>query len=136
MPQNRQILLDNRPVGDAIAANFKLVTTHTPELGELAEGQVLVRPLVTVSLAACDGKAVVTVRDQGEGIAPEDQLRIFAPFERAGSKDVREGLGLGLYIARQLAESHGGTLDVRSAPDQGAAFILSLPLDSSQLSPR
>ena len=43
MPQNRQMLLDNRPVGDAIAANFKLVTTHTPELGELAEGQVLVR---------------------------------------------------------------------------------------------
>jgi NADPH-dependent curcumin reductase len=43
MPQNRQILLDNRPVGDAIAANFKLVTTHTPDLGELAEGQVLVR---------------------------------------------------------------------------------------------
>ncbi|MEY2685614.1 MAG: hypothetical protein RJA09_2759 [Pseudomonadota bacterium] len=43
MPQNRQILLDNRPVGDAVASNFKLVTTNTPALGELAEGQVLVR---------------------------------------------------------------------------------------------
>jgi NADPH-dependent curcumin reductase len=43
MPQNRQILLDNRPVGDAVASNFKLVTTDTPALGELAEGQVLVR---------------------------------------------------------------------------------------------
>jgi len=43
MPQNRQILLDNRPVGDAVASNFKLVTTATPGLGELAEGQVLVR---------------------------------------------------------------------------------------------
>ncbi len=42
MPQNRQLLLDNRPVGDAVASNFKLVTTHTPALGELAEGQVLV----------------------------------------------------------------------------------------------
>ncbi|UUZ51687.1 ATP-binding protein [Massilia sp. B-10] len=41
---------------------------------------------------------------------------------------MREGLGLGLYIARQLAESHGGTLDVESAPDQGAAFRLTLPL--------
>ena len=43
MPQNRQILLDNRPVGDAVASNFKLVTTDTPAQGELAEGQVLVR---------------------------------------------------------------------------------------------
>jgi len=90
---------------------------------------------VTITLRKRDGWADIEVRDQGVGISPEDQLRIFKPFERAGTKDVREGLGLGLYIARQLAESHGGTLDVRSAPDQGAAFILSLPLDSSQLSP-
>ena len=83
---------------------------------------------VRISLTAQDGRATIEVRDQGVGIAPEDQLRIFNPFERAGTKDVREGLGLGLYIARQLAESHDGTLEVDSVPDQGAAFRLTLPL--------
>jgi len=85
---------------------------------------------VSLILSRRDGWAEIVVRDQGVGISPEDQLRIFKPFERAGTKDVREGLGLGLYIARQLAESHGGTLDVESVPDQGAAFRLVLPLDS------
>jgi signal transduction histidine kinase len=83
---------------------------------------------VTVSLTLADNVAEIEVRDQGVGIAPEDQMRIFNPFERAGTKDVREGLGLGLYIARQLAESHGGALDVRSTPNEGAAFRLTLPL--------
>jgi signal transduction histidine kinase len=85
---------------------------------------------VTITLKRRDDWAEIVVRDQGVGISAEDQLRIFKPFERAGTKDVREGLGLGLYIARQLAESHGGTLDVDSAPDQGAAFRLALPLHS------
>lgn len=83
---------------------------------------------VTITLKRRDEWAEIVVRDQGVGISAEDQLRIFKPFERAGTKDVREGLGLGLYIARQLAESHGGTLDVDSAPNQGAAFRLALPL--------
>ena len=83
---------------------------------------------VTLTLRRHEQLAEIVVRDRGVGISPEDQKRIFNPFERAGTKDVRDGLGLGLYIARQLAESHGGTLDVESAPDQGAAFKLVLPL--------
>ncbi len=85
---------------------------------------------VKITLEQLDGRARVMVRDQGVGIAPDDQARIFDPFERAGTKDVREGLGLGLYIARQLAESHGGTLEVDSVPEQGAAFSLTLPLQT------
>ena len=83
---------------------------------------------VIVTLAVDAGHAVITVRDQGVGIAQADLQRIFAPFERAGNKDVREGLGLGLYIARQLAESHEGTLTVASTPGEGAAFTLCLPI--------
>ena len=83
---------------------------------------------VRITLARDRDCALIEVRDQGVGISEADQLRIFNPFERAGTKDVREGLGLGLYIARQLAESHGGTLEVSSAPNQGAAFTLTLPL--------
>ena len=83
---------------------------------------------VKITLMKDEQHASIEVRDQGVGISPEDQKRIFNPFERAGTKEVREGLGLGLYIARQLAESHGGTLEVNSAPNEGAAFRLTLPL--------
>ena len=84
---------------------------------------------IRVTLTRSATHAEVEVRDQGVGISAEDQVRIFSPFERAGTKVVSEGLGLGLYIARQLAESHGGTLTVESAPNEGAAFRLTLPFD-------
>ncbi len=87
------------------------------------------RKPVEVSLTTEPGHAVVTVRDHGGGIAVEDQQRIFAPFERVGTNTVREGLGMGLYIARQLAEAHGGTLEVVSTGGNGAAFVLRLPLE-------
>ncbi|EGF32074.1 two-component hybrid sensor and regulator [Oxalobacteraceae bacterium IMCC9480] len=86
------------------------------------------RKPVEVSLSAEPGHAVITVRDHGGGIAPEDRERIFAPFERVGTNTVREGLGLGLYIARQLAQAHGGTLEVAGVEGDGALFALSLPM--------
>ncbi|MFT5533432.1 MAG: signal transduction histidine kinase [Burkholderiaceae bacterium] len=85
------------------------------------------RKPIEVGLAVAAGHAVITVRDHGGGIPPEDQQRIFAPFERVGTNTVRDGLGLGLYIARQLAEAHGGTLDVESSEGDGAVFVLRLP---------
>lgn len=85
---------------------------------------------VEVALTVAGGFAEVAVRDHGIGISAADQQRIFAPFERAGSKQVKEGLGLGLYIARQLAETHGGELDVQSTPGQGSVFVLRLPLSA------
>lgn len=68
------------------------------------------------------------VRDYGQGISPEEQQRIFEKFERGGSKKTSEGLGMGLYIARQLAEAHRGSLDVESKLDEGSTFLLRLPL--------
>ncbi|GAA4030824.1 hybrid sensor histidine kinase/response regulator [Actimicrobium antarcticum] len=82
---------------------------------------------VTVSLVATPTQILITVRDQGAGIAANDQKRIFAPYERAGTNAVRDGLGLGLYIARQLAEAHDGTLEVESVAGDGARFTLMLP---------
>jgi signal transduction histidine kinase len=82
---------------------------------------------VEVTLYVDKNVAEVIVRDNGNGITMADQHRIFEPFERAGTK-VGSGLGLGLYIARQLAEAHGGTLKVESTYGEGAAFRLQLPL--------
>ena len=82
---------------------------------------------VAVAAGRRDGEAFVAVRDQGMGIAPEDQERIFGQFERTESAASITGLGLGLYIARQIAQAHGGRLEVRSRVGEGAEFILSLP---------
>lgn len=69
--------------------------------------------------------AVVTVQDAGPGIASELVPKLFTRF---GAGPGSTGLGLGLYLARGIAEAHGGTLTVDSTPGQGASFHLSLPL--------
>jgi signal transduction histidine kinase len=69
----------------------------------------------------------IDVRDHGKGIAPDYIDRIFEPYERGAKAGEPKGLGLGLYISRQLATSHGGELTVQSTPGQGATFSLLLP---------
>ena len=84
------------------------------------------------------GKSVaIHVRDQGKGIPAQDQQRIFDPFERAvGQDDSTTGLGLGLYITRQLVEAHGGTISVQSREDEGAQFSVMLPLAVPDTAPQ
>jgi signal transduction histidine kinase len=83
---------------------------------------------VEVSVHDHDGQVRIEVRDHGKGIASEDLERIFEPYERGARNGEPKGLGLGLYISRQLAVSHGGTLGVESLPGEGAAFSLVLPV--------
>jgi signal transduction histidine kinase len=73
-------------------------------------------------------KVHIRVRDHGIGISPENLQRIFAPFERALNSNSSGGLGLGLYITRQLAESHGGSVSVESRVGEGSTFTVVLPL--------
>lgn len=81
--------------------------------------EVSVRPIEK------DGrKAEVSVRDHGIGIAPEQQERIFKRFERVGNDPNITGLGLGLYIVRQIVEAHGGTISVESEPRKGSVFTI------------
>ena len=86
---------------------------------------------VTVGVREQEPEAFVSVRDQGMGVSPEDQERIFEQFERTEGAAQVAGLGLGLYIARQIAQAHQGRLEVRSSPGEGAEFILSLPLPAA-----
>lgn len=69
-----------------------------------------------------------SVRDRGIGIAPEDIERIFSRFERAVPSRSHAGLGLGLYIVRQIVVAHGGTVRVASKPGEGAEFYVELPI--------
>jgi signal transduction histidine kinase len=85
---------------------------------------------VDVEVYALNGRVVVAVRDNGPGIARDEQSMIFEKFGRAKDGAGRAGTGLGLFIARSIAEAHGGTVDVRSVPGEGATFTLMLPTKS------
>jgi signal transduction histidine kinase len=74
-----------------------------------------------------EGHARLVVKDSGIGIAPGDQDRIFERFERATTDKQFNGLGLGLWITREIVASHGGRILVRSAPGQGSTFTVELP---------
>ncbi|HZB85131.1 MAG TPA: ATP-binding protein [Gaiellaceae bacterium] len=84
---------------------------------------------VEVSAANPDGAVTVSVTDHGPGIPREEQRLIFEKFGRVnqGGK-AKPGAGLGLFIARSIAEAHGGSLEVESEPGAGATFTLRLPL--------
>jgi signal transduction histidine kinase len=82
---------------------------------------------VEVRVQADTDSAEISVRDYGIGIAPEHLERIFVRFERAVSADHYGGLGLGLYIVRQIVEALGGSIRVISEPDLGSTFTVMLP---------
>jgi two-component system, OmpR family, phosphate regulon sensor histidine kinase PhoR len=83
---------------------------------------------VTVRVDPADGVVRLSVRDEGPGLSPAEQARVFEKFYRAGPQLTRSGgTGLGLYISRELARRMGGRLDVRSEAGAGATFVLELP---------
>jgi PAS domain S-box-containing protein len=82
---------------------------------------------ITVEVHALDSDVVLTIADQGIGIAPDDLERIFTRFERAVPTRHYGGLGLGLYISRNIVEAHGGSLRVESRLGEGSRFIAELP---------
>jgi signal transduction histidine kinase len=88
---------------------------------------------IYVSVMEEAGEAKISIRDEGIGIAPEHHRRIFERFERAVEDSGISGLGLGLYITRQIVEAHGGSIQVESQVGQGASFIVTLPILSDRL---
>lgn len=74
--------------------------------------------------------AQIEVQDYGPGIAPEDQERLFSRFYQVDRSDrpARRGLGLGLFICKQIVEQHGGTIAVKSTVGRGTTFLVRLPL--------
>jgi signal transduction histidine kinase len=84
---------------------------------------------VAISLRCADGVAIIAIKDTGIGIAPENLNRIFEPFFRA-SEGTARGTGLGLNIAREIVQLHGGSLSVESQVGAGSTFSVALPLNA------
>ena len=85
-------------------------------------------PRARRSRSACgpaEDEICIRVRDEGPGIPEEVQTRLFQPFSRA--RGVTPGLGLGLYISREIIEAHGGRIEVETRPGEGTAFTVRLP---------
>ena len=82
---------------------------------------------VTADLSRNDGMLALTVTDTGPGIAPEDQQRIFEPFNQTAEGERQEGTGLGLALTRQLVEGHGGRIELESELGRGSTFRVFLP---------
>ncbi|MGA0611183.1 ATP-binding protein [Caldimonas sp. KR1-144] len=91
---------------------------------------------VRVSVTREGDRARIAVRDTGTGIERAAQARLFQAFERLGAERRRiEGSGLGLVIARELAEAMGGRIDVHSEPGAGSTFTLELPASTAEQAP-
>jgi len=83
---------------------------------------------VQVSAINDGEKVFIRISDRGPGIQASDQSRVFLPFERVRTKGDIEGLGLGLYIAKQIVEAHQGSIEIESEVGKGATFVISLPV--------
>jgi signal transduction histidine kinase len=82
---------------------------------------------VEIEVALAGDLARLRVRDHGVGVSPEARERIFGRFERASSDQHYPGLGLGLWITKQIVDACGGTIAVESQPGKGSTFIVELP---------
>jgi PAS domain S-box-containing protein len=82
---------------------------------------------IDIQLKTKDAKAIMTVQDRGIGIPAEDLSRIFGRFERTAVSRNYGGLGLGLYIASQIVEQHGGTIRAENRSSGGTSFVIEIP---------
>eukprot|EP01035_Chromulina_nebulosa_P024539 gene24539-31959_t len=84
-------------------------------------------PIIQISATENESKWELSIKDNGIGIAEEDQKSVFNPFKRLNPKSTYEGVGLGLSICQKIVEAHGGAITVRSNPTGGCEFKVILP---------
>jgi signal transduction histidine kinase len=121
-PEAIELSADRRRIEEVVTNLIENAIKYSPAGGEIG-----------VRIERTNDRARVAVADQGVGIAPEEQAHVFERFYRAAGAGERlhqghHGLGLGLYIARELVEQHGGEIGVESHPGAGSTFWFTLPL--------
>lgn len=116
-----RLRVDERKLRRAVELLVDNAIHYTPQHGA-----------VSVSTDERAGEAVIQIRDTGIGISDADLPHIFEPFYRAdhARSDATGGAGLGLSIAKRIVEAHAGRIEVESAPGQGSAFRIYLPLNT------
>jgi PAS domain S-box-containing protein len=82
---------------------------------------------IEVAARRVDGQVLISVRDHGQGIEPADVPLLFERFQRGRQSDRTAGMGLGLYLSRQIVEAHGGSIWVEIPEDGGSRFVFTVP---------
>ena len=117
VPNQRQFVGDHRLIQRMFSNLLDNAIKYTPSGGA-----------VSVSLSKNNERdVVITVKDTGIGISPDDLPRIFNRFYRCDQSRSKPGIGLGLSLARSIARAHGGDITVTSTPNQGSTFTATLP---------
>jgi len=116
-PDNLEGEWDPERVGQLLTNLVSNAIKYSPEGGE-----------VRIGVASGPDEVIVRVTDQGAGIDPSQTPLLFQPFVRLQREPETEGLGLGLYIAKAIAEAHGGRIWVESTVGSGTSFIVALPV--------
>ncbi|MBW4477555.1 MAG: HAMP domain-containing histidine kinase [Tolypothrix brevis GSE-NOS-MK-07-07A] len=120
--------LDSRGTGEIVVDRQRL-TQAVMNLAQNATQHTQDGNIISIGSGVSKGKVRFWVRDGGEGIAPDDQKRIFERFARAAKSRRRsEGAGLGLSIVRAITEAHGGKVYLKSTLGSGSTFTIVLPL--------
>jgi signal transduction histidine kinase len=119
------IKADPMRIGQAIGNLLSNAIKYTPPDGTIA-----------ISAGEDDEEVWIKVCDTGPGVAPAEADAIFTPFYRGGQEQrIKQGMGLGLSIARDVIVAHGGRIEVESAPETGSCFTIHLPLSLPALVP-
>jgi signal transduction histidine kinase len=128
-PSRSEVAIDSEPIvgcWDRLRVET-IVTNVVSNAMKFGNG----RPL-KITVRRAGSLARLTIEDQGIGIPPEVQARIFEKFERAVPREHYGGFGLGLWIARQLVAAHGGAIRVESTVGVGSTFTIELPLGTGE----
>ena len=112
-------------VGELNQVFLNLVINAAQAIGEVADGSTR-RGTIRIATRVQDADVAIEVADDGPGIAPELQDRIYEPFFT--TKEIGQGSGQGLAIARTTIEQHGGSIECASSPGHGTTFTLRIPI--------
>jgi two-component system sensor histidine kinase KdpD len=134
--------LAGRPISVDVPANLPLVPCDEvmigQVLGNLVENAQKHTPsgtAIRIAVAQEYGMIAVSVRDEGPGLPPGMERRIFEKFQRGHDEGAQSGFGLGLTICKAIIEAHGGSISARNLANGGAEFHFTLPLTTTEMAP-
>jgi len=125
--EERSVQLSHEPLPTVLGTPLELMQLLQNLIGNAIKFQPGERPRVHLSARREEGYWRFAVRDEGIGIPPEQQQRIFKIFQRLHTSDRYEGTGVGLSICQKIVQRHGGRIWAESAPGAGATFYFTLP---------
>ena len=122
-----QIIVGDLPTVAADEIQMRQLFTYLTSNAVKFHKDGVIPEISIASHALGDGYWEILINDNGIGIDEKYNSRIFKPFERLHGMNEREGIGMGLALCQKIVTRHGGTISVKSKPDKGATFIITLP---------